>query len=256
MSGSRRRAVLNVVRPAPDGGTQSEATVRGLCREALALSSALEMECWISSLLGQLWEQRDQAPPLELDPAFVLGAPFAEQIARSGIPGARLAMQAIACVERGALGVRCAQLADGLTGEPLPEWARRLCGVRVHRALTAGVPGDGEVLCLEAGGGGREAHTVAAFVDQRQGGIVKHIHVLAAIDAWAGEALGHDGALGVRGVELPVSVAGERMIEAIARTDGRPHAIVGESFVGLRALAQARAGGRRRRAPDGSAWLN
>ena len=155
MSGSRRRAALSVVRPAPDGGAQSEATVRGLCREARALTSALEMECWISSLLGQLWEQRDQAPPLELDPAFVLGAPFAEQIARSGIPGARLAMQAIACVDRGGLGVRCAQLADGLAGEPLPTWARRLGGVRVRRALTAGVPGDGEVLCLEAGGGGR-----------------------------------------------------------------------------------------------------
>src|ERR1700760_4238310 len=147
MSGSHRRAVINVVRPAPDGGSQSEATVLGLCREALALTSALEAECWISSLLGQLWEQREQAPPLELDRAFVLGAPFVEQLARSGAPGARLALQAIARVDRGALGTRCAQLADGLDGQALPRWARDPRPVVVRRALAAGRDGEGEIVC-------------------------------------------------------------------------------------------------------------
>src|ERR1700742_611096 len=199
MSGSHRRAVINVVRPAPDGGSQSEATLRGLCREALALTSALEAECWISSLLGQLWEQREQAAPLELDRAFVLGAPFVEQLARSGVPGARLALQSIAWIDRGGLGARCAQLADGLTREALPGWARGRRPVVVRRALSAGREGEGEILCLDVDGGGRIGHTLAVFVDARQAGVAKHIHVLTPIDEWAQEAFGAGGTLGAEG---------------------------------------------------------
>ena len=77
MSGSRERRMMTVVRPAPEGGLQPEQAVRGLCREALSLRSALDMDCWISSLLGQIWEQRKAAPPVrELDRTFALGVPM------------------------------------------------------------------------------------------------------------------------------------------------------------------------------------
>jgi hypothetical protein len=254
MSGSRRRAVLSVVRPAPDGGSQSELTVHGLCEEALALTSVLEMECWISSVLGQFWEQRFQAPPLELERSFVLGAPVAEQLARSGIPGSRLALHAIAAVDRGALGARCAQLADGLTGQSLPAWARRRARARVWRAVSAGVRGDGEVVCLGVRGGGCPSHTVAVFVDERQGGVAKHIHVLDALEVWAEEVLGPHRALGAPGVELTVAHAAERIVEAIRRTDDNPDAFVDESVAALRALALSRAD--LRPAHDRCAWLN
>jgi hypothetical protein len=246
--------VLSVVVPAPQG-SQSEATVRGLCREALALGSALEMECWISSVLGQFWEQRLQAPPLKLELAFVLGAPVAEQLARSRVRGARLVLQAIAFVDRGALGARCAQLADGLHGEALPAWARRRRPVRVSRAVSARVAEDGEVLFLGARGGGRRAHTLAVYVDERQGGVAKHIHVLDSLDVWAKEVLGPHGALGAPGVELVPAVAAERIVEAIGRTDAEPQAIVEDSVGVLRALALSRAGDVRC-APASSAWLN
>jgi hypothetical protein len=254
MSGSRRRAVLTVVRPAPDGGSQSELTVHGLCEEALALTSVLEMECWISSVLGQFWEQRFHAPPLELERAFVLGVPVAEQLARSGVPGARLVLHAIATVDHGALGARCAQLANGLGAQSLPAWARRRAGVRVWRAVAARVPGDGEVVCLGARGGGRPSHTVAVFVDERQGGVAKHIHVLGALEVWADEVLGPRRALGAPGVELTAAGAAERIVEAIRRTDEDPDAFVDESVGALRALALARAD--IRPAPDRGAWLN
>jgi hypothetical protein len=246
--------MLNVVVPAPAGGSQSRATVDGLCREARALTSVLEMECWISSVLGQLWEQRYEAPPLELERAFVLGAPVAEQLARSGVGGARLVLQAIACVDRGALGARCGQLADGLGAEPLPAWARRRRRVRVWRAVAAGIPGDGEVVCLGARGGGRPAHTLAVFVDERQGGVAKHIHLLDSLEAWAEDVLGPRGALGAPGVELTPAIAAERVVDAIRRTDENPDAIVEESVGALRALALARADVRT--APEGAAWLN
>jgi hypothetical protein len=255
MGGSRRRAVLNVVVPAPDGGSQSEATVHGLCGEALALGSALEMECWISSVLGQLWEQRFQAPPLDLERAFVLGAPVAEQLARSAVAGARLVLQAIASVDRGALGARCGQLADGLLDEPLPAWARRCRRrVRVSRAVSAGIPGDGEVVCLGARGGGRPPHTLAVFVDERQRGVAKHIHVLDSLEVWAKEVLGPGGALGAPGVELTPPAAAERIVEALRRTDEEPDAIIDDSVGALRALALSRAD--LRRAPERTAWLN
>lgn len=252
--GSRRRAVLNVVVPAPDGTSQSQATVDGLCGEALALGSVLEMECWISSVLGQLWEQRYEAPPLELEPAFVLGVPVAEQLARSGVPGARLVLQAIASVDRGALGARCAQLVDGLHREPLPSWARRRRSARVWRAVAAGIRGDGEVVCLGARGGGRPSHTLAVFVDERQGGVAKHIHVLDALEVWAEQVLGPRGTLGAPGVELTPPAAAERIVDAIRRTDESRDAIVEDSVGALRALALSRAD--IRRAPEESAWLN
>jgi hypothetical protein len=251
--GSRRRAVLDVVVPVPRG-SQSEATVRRLCREALALGSALEMDCWISSVLGQFWEQRLQAPPLELERAFVLGAPVAEQLARSRVRGARLVLQAIAFVDRGALGARCAQLADGLRGEALPAWARRRRPVRVSRAVSVGVPGDGAVLFLGARGGGRRPHTLAVYVDERQGGVAKHIHVLESLGVWADEVLGPHGALGAPGVELTPADAAERVVEAIRRADENPDAQVDESAIALRALALARAD--TGRVSDRSAWLN
>jgi hypothetical protein len=246
--------VLNVVVPAPAGGSQSRATVDGLCREAQALTSVLEMECWISSVLGQLWEQRYEAPPLELERAFVLGAPVAEQLARSGVGGARLVLQAIASVDRGALGARCGQLADGLGDEPLPAWARRRRGVRVWRAVAAGIRGDGEVVCLGARGGGRPPHTLAVFVDERQGGVAKHIHLLDSLEVGAEDVLGPRGALGAPGVELAPATAAERVVDAIRHTDENPDAIVDESVGALRALALARADVRT--APDGTAWLN
>src|ERR1700742_1146215 len=110
MSQSREQRVVNVVRPAPEGGLQPEAAVRALCHEALSLRSALEMDCWVSSLLGQIWEQRAAAPPVqELDRTFALGASMMEQIARSGAPGSRLTLHAVASVDQGGLGVRCGQ---------------------------------------------------------------------------------------------------------------------------------------------------
>jgi hypothetical protein len=121
--------------------------------------------------------------------------------------------------------------------------------------VSAAVPGDGEVLCLEAAGGGRSPHTIAAFIDDRQDRIVKHFHVLAPLDAWAGDVLAADGRLGTPGEELAPHAACERMVEAIRRTDGRPEAWVADSFVALRALALARAVAPRT-APETAAWLN
>jgi hypothetical protein len=234
---------VNVVRPAPEGGLQPERAVRALCREALSLRSALEMDCWISSLLGQIWEQRGAAPPVRgLDRTFALGVPMMEQIARYGGPGARLTLQAVASVERGGLGIRCGQLAQELSRQRLPRWARQLSPVTLSAALMATVPDDGEVIFLQASGGGRVTHTVSVFVDLRQGGIAKHIALLAPIAVWEQEAFGPDGQLGAEVVRVAPARASERIAAAIRRTDECAHPILGETFVELRAVALARAG--------------
>jgi hypothetical protein len=256
MSGSRQRRVVNVVRPAPEGGLQPQRAVRALCREALSLRSALEMDCWISSLLGQIWEQRGAAPPVrELDRTFALGVPMMEQIARYGGPGARLTLHAVASVDRGGLGVRCDQLAQQLSRQRLPRWARQQGSVTLSGALIATVPGDGEVIFLQASGGGRITHTVSVFVDLRQGGVAKHIALLEPIAVWVDAAFGPEGELGAEGVRVAPARASERIVEAIRRTDERRHPILGETFVELRAFALARAGSHSGAGAD-TAWLN
>jgi hypothetical protein len=256
MSESRERRVVNVVRPAPEGGLQPERAMRALCREALSLRSALEMDCWISSLLGQIWEQRGAAPPVEeLDRTFALGVPMMEQIARYGGPGARLTLHAVASVDRGGLGVRCGQLAQELSRQRLPRWVRPHGPMTLSDALMATVPDDGEVIFLQASGGGRTTHTVSVFVDLRQGGIAKHIALLEPINVWADSAFGADGQLGAEGVPIPAARASERIVEAIRRTDERRHPVLGETFVQLRAFALARAGSHVGGGAD-AAWLN
>jgi hypothetical protein len=248
--------MMTVVRPAPEGGLQPEQAVRGLCREALSLRSALDMDCWISSLLGQIWEQRAAAPPVqELDQTFALGASMMEQIARYGGPGARLTLHAVASLDRGGLGIRCGQLAQELSRQRLPRWARTCGPVTLSGALIATVPDDGEVLFLQASGGGRIVHTVSVFVDLRQGGIAKHIALLEPIAAWMDEAFGPDGALRAEGVRVTAARASERIVEAIRRTDEHEQPVLGETFVELRAFALARAGSHAGAGAD-AAWLN
>jgi len=248
--------MMTVVRPAPEGGLQPEQAVRGLCREALSLRSALDMDCWISSLLGQIWEQRAAAPPVqELDQTFALGASMMEQVARYGGPGARLTLHAVASLDRGGLGIRCGQLAQELSRQRLPRWARTCGPVTLSGALIATVPDDGEVLFLQASGGGRIVHTVSVFVDLRQGGIAKHIALLEPIGVWVDEAFGPDGALGAEGVPIAPDRASKRIVEAIGRTDECEHPILGETFVELRSFALARAGSHASASPN-AAWLN
>jgi hypothetical protein len=256
MSQSRERRVVSVVRPAPEGGLQPERAVRALCREALSLRSVLEMDCWISSLLGQIWVQRMAAPPVRgLDRTYALGVPMMEQIARYGGPGARLTLHAVASVDRGGLGVRCGQLAQELSRQRLPRWARQHGPVILSGALIATVPDDGEAIFVQASGGGRMTHTVAVFVDLREGAIAKHIGLLGPIAAWIDDAFGPDGELGAEGVAVPPGRASERIIDAIRRTDECEHPTLGDRFVELRSLALARAGARAGAGAE-AAWLN
>jgi hypothetical protein len=237
---------------------QPERAVRGLCREALTLRSALEMDYWISSLLGQIWEQRAAAPPVhELDRTFALGASMMEQIARYGGPGARLTLHAVASVDRSGLGVRCGQLAQELSHQRLPSWTRHQCAMKLSGALIATVADDGEAIFLQASGGGRTTHTLSVFVDLRQGGIAKHIALLQPIGTWVDEAFGPEGALGTEGVPVSPAQATEHIIAAIRRTDEHERPILGETFVELRALALARAGSHPAvGAGVDAAWLN
>ncbi len=248
--------MVTVVRPAPEGGLQPERAVRGLCREARSLRSALDMDCWISSLLGQIWEQRGAVPPVpELDATFALGASMMEQIARYGGPGARLTLHAVASLDRGGLGVRCAQLAQQLSHQRLSRWALTAGRSTLSGAIVATVPGDGEVIFLQVSGGGRITHTVSVFVDLRQDAIAKHIGLLGPISTWVDEAFGPDGELCAEAVSIRPAQACQRIAAALRRTDEHPSPDLGETFVALRAFALARVGSGLR-APVDAAWCN
>jgi hypothetical protein len=146
-------------------------------------------------------------------------------------------------------------LAQELSRQRLPRWARHHGPMVLSGAMIATVPDDGEVIFLQASGGGRITHTVSVFIDLHQGGIAKHIALLEPIAAWMDEAFGPDGALHAEGVRVPPARASERIVEAIRRTDEHEQPVLGETFVELRALALARAGSHAGAGAD-AAWLN
>ena len=78
------------------------------------LADPLEVELWASHMLGTMWEQRTGLPQDESeDYALVYGRPLMEAVARTGAPGARTALAAIAAVDDGELGGLARGLADG-----------------------------------------------------------------------------------------------------------------------------------------------
>ena len=113
-------------------------------------------------------------------------------------------------------------------------------------ALIATVPDDGEVIFLQASGGGRVTHTVSVFVDLRQGGIAKHIALLEPIGVWADQAFGPDGQLDAEGVAVAPERASDRIVEAI-HAHRRMRASDPRGDVRRAAGARARAGRSARR---------
>ena len=103
-----------------------ESVARRIVGEAHELTSALDAELWASQLLGVLWNQRYTLPLEEAaspDYSLILGEPLIEAVARLGGDGAQTALNVIAIVDDGELGIRAGVLAQKLEGEDAaPSW--------------------------------------------------------------------------------------------------------------------------------------
>jgi hypothetical protein len=232
----------SVPRRAP-GPKSKQAAVRMMCDEVGALDCPLHVECWTSSLLGQLWELRVKLESSwdEVDWALVLGGPIVEDIAAHGGRGAKLILSAIERIDPGGLGPLCGELSDRMREDLLPDWACEIGSATVVQATSVG-SGLGEVtMFLESRGAGHEPHTIAVFVDHRRGGIAKHLGLLQPIESLDYQML-RSGSSAAASKPLDPVLACERLHDAITRTDATVGPPVGEDFAGLRALALARAG--------------
>ena len=252
MDTSRKTVRLTVT-----GGPGSErqrarrrTAVSRIARDAQSLTGVYETEYFVSSLLGQLWQQRASAPPLEgFDLDLILAAGLVQELAGHGGRGGRLVLHAIGRLAPGGLGALAADLARE-TEDELPEWADEIGRSRVTSAVGATSPGDGVSLVLEVAGAGMIDHAVAIFIDERRGGIAKHLGLIY------GERDRPSGLVPeLGGGPVDVRDAAGQVLEAIAITDGRPAAPVGERFAELRTLALARAASARP-APSPLPWAN
>ncbi len=207
-----------------------------VARQAASLTGVYEAEWFTSSLLGQLWDQRGSAPPIEgVEPDLVLVGAIVDDLAEHGGAGARLVLHAIARLAGGELGARCVELANSVSA-PLPAWAADIGRSAVTSAQGTFAPGDGTAFVLEVRGAGMVDHAHAVFIDERHGGAAKQLGLLYGRAQRSAEV---DGDLGASPTD--VRDACRRTLEAIAITDGRPAAPVGETFSTLRTIALARA---------------
>ena len=225
-------------------------TVAVIARDAEALTSVYEAECFASSLLGLMWERRASAPPLEgFDQDLVLGAALAQDLVEHGGRGGRLVLHAIGRLAGGGLGALGAELARQLEDE-LPGWADEIGRSTVTSAVCAVAPGDGVSIVLEVAGVGMVDHGVAVFIDLRRDGIAKHAGLVLGKDLRP-QDLERD----LGGGPIDVRDAAQQVLDAVSVTDRRPGAPVGETFAQLRTLVIARASSALPRRPP-QAWAN
>jgi hypothetical protein len=247
-------------------GPQQLEALRRDCRRAGRITDPLEAELCASAALGRMWQFSEVAAAAgQPDWQLGLGAPVARAMARIGGTGARGFLLAWASLAEGRFRRLCRELADGIA-DPAPAWAARLGAVRVSYALSDLRPGDGEVICLQlarlAGPPARAASrpsdrfSLAAFIDERHGGIAKRLHLLGSLDA-SDKADGSSALDAEEGDDNPtmrfepieIVEACRRLRGAIARSDrvaaraargtGLSEPPLADAYVELRALALA-----------------
>lgn len=211
-----------------------------MSQRAQQFDNPLDLERFVGSLLGRIWERRlllgaDEQPRY----ALVLGSPIVASIAEHGGAGAPTLLRAIESLERGALARHAGQLARGLPRVGVPDWIEQVGTAEVTRAFSASSPGEGEAILLEACTGAR-GNTTAVFIDGRLGGIVKHIGLLEPVDAVTEGHVGPRSRIAWAPAD-PV-LACRRVRLAIDATDSMPHPPVADTYAELRAIAAARAG--------------
>ncbi|MGZ4231840.1 MAG: hypothetical protein ACXVUE_17530 [Solirubrobacteraceae bacterium] len=208
--------------------------MRELCRDAARQPTSLKLEQWASMLLGSFWERRDLANSYgAADPVAAVGEPFLTAIARVGNRNAKVALLALARIDRGALGPRARDLADELAWS-VPRRVEEVGTARLVEALVASSPGDGEAILLRSDAVGPLGHVLAVYIDEWHRRIAKHVALIRP-DALA-EVTG--GELRFRPADLATTC--RKVAKAIKRTDVAADPPVNESFSQCRAIALAR----------------
>jgi hypothetical protein len=209
--------------------------MREILADVGAMRTALELELWASWILGQTWKQRVRQPLFaEVDWMLTLGTPMVAMIAGIGGARARKALTAISMLERGALGNYAGAVALTLPGARTPAYLADIANAHFGSARYSASVGDGEAILFDLYRGVRHELTVAVFIDERLGGAVKWIQLLAPVPAQTDTDTLWDEL-----EEADLATVAARVREAVAVTDANPRLVVPE-FADLRAFLLAR----------------
>lgn len=212
----------------------AERFMREVCRDAARQPTSLRLEQWASMLLGAFWERRELAEGCRgADPVAVVGEPFLKAIARVGTRDAKVALLALARLDRGALGPTARELADGLGWWVSPR-VSAVGTARLVEALVASSPGDGEAILFRSDGTGSRGHMLAVYIDERLGRIAKHVALLRP------DALDQMTEDGPKLHRADLATTCRNVAQAIKRTDAAANPPVNKSFSRYRAIALAR----------------
>jgi hypothetical protein len=219
---------------------QQLALGRKICRAAAKIDAPFDAEWFVSDLLGQFWERRNvpytHDEPEDYEMAL---ASLVQSIAVTGGAGARIVLETIRRLDRGALGALAGIRADALPCAPAPGWIEAVGTARVTGARAASLRGDGEGIFLLVLGDLVPRHTIAVYIDERTGGIAKHLRLLtpnAFSDAGPWDEFGDD----VKLTSVDAVLACGRARAAIERTDALMLAPVGGRYAEFRMLVLAR----------------
>jgi hypothetical protein len=228
------------------GATGLPAIARRIVREVEGLTGPLEVELWASHTLGAMWERRTDLPLDESeDYALVYGEPLVEAISRTGVPGARIALTAIAAVDDGELAGVARALADQLpTPESEPSWLPYVGETTVTSAAVVreAVFDDGRTVFLEARHATGDTHAVGVDIDNNLGVMAKDILLADSISRVAEvihQSPSDAGELRLEPV-TPAAAAAD-IWAAMELTEMTLDPPVSEGYPALRALAVLRA---------------
>lgn len=150
-----------------------------MVRDVGRVADPFEAERWASWVHGKIWEQRYKAPPTRhLDWALVLGAQIAEDVAELGDGDAKACLHALSWADQGPFGALCEKLISDLGEIELPAWAERIGDVELSRAAFDRREGDATIVLFDVRRDGSDPHTLAVYVDERHGGIARHLHLM------------------------------------------------------------------------------
>jgi hypothetical protein len=214
---------------------------RGLCQEAAAQGSLLELEQWTSFLLGRIWAHRNLGPDnSDVDPMLAAGTTVLDSFVDVGGAAAKTALVAVGRLDRGGLGRLAIRLAATLD-DPIPGWIGEVGSAPIVHALSEHSPGDGEAFLLQARPLQGAGHMLAVFVDARLDGIAKHLALTRVVDPTDLTLQPGSAEVGSpRFRPVDPTVACRRVRRAIEVTDATRDPKVGDGYARYRALAIAR----------------
>lgn len=215
----------------------------GLCEAFETITDPLDAERWTSEAIGRMWELRRFAQRQGVrDWAFSLGAPVAREMGRIGGAGAKGLLLTWAYLDSGRFGSLCDELAAGIDDDGQnPSWTDELGGTTLTRAVAAAEIGTGQVVGIDVGRSHQyQQHSIFVYIDERRGGIVKHLALLQPLDVIDRD---RDGPGLTRTFDFqPVEIdeASRRIRRAIEATDRQLRHPTVNGYKQFRALTLAR----------------